>query len=363
MMGNFNSPRSLLIIIVVFCVVLSCYYNTLTSSEAITNDRTSSVEIQNAVITAKDREMQEKRWWKEKANAEKPVLEARIVRDYQNREPLDAPYVLHHFDEQGNITKHVEKPHLFIHVAKTAGSTLSSVFKRSERPSKFLHTWAHPKLQDMPNVATKDSVFGHFRFGLHYYFNRSCTYMTVLREPIDRVVSHYYYHIQHKKDPGHAFAMNRTFEEWIRDSPAANNEQTRVLSGQRSQFNITESTLDMAEYHMRQFAVVGLTEHYHETLFLLKYIAGLKVTRYRAVNKGVKRPKVADVPEETIELIKKANWADIQLYNLAVEIYTKQIELMPPQFFQELDDFNKLMVKKKPSLLSEPKVTPQRNLN
>eukprot|EP00026_Physarum_polycephalum_P005441 Phypoly_transcript_05475.p1 GENE.Phypoly_transcript_05475~~Phypoly_transcript_05475.p1 ORF type:complete len:375 (+),score=19.68 Phypoly_transcript_05475:39-1163(+) len=353
------NTRRLFLVIVGFCVVLSLHYFSLTRSSEILPNQPHSDKV--ILTDSQSLDLQEKarleaKIWKEKAQAEKPILEARIRKDYENRTPLPFPYITHTFDENGNITKPIKKPYLFLHVAKTAGSTLSSVFKRSERPSKFSHTWAHPKLQDMPKMATKDIVFGHFRYGLHYYFNRTCTYMTVLRDPIDRVVSHYYYHIQHKKDPGHLFAMNRTFEEWIRDSPAANNEQTRVLSGMRSEFNISERTLDMAMYHMRTFAVVGLTEKYHETLMLLKHIAGLTVTRYRPINKGVKRPKLADVPPETVELIKKHNWADIELYKLAKEIFEKQIEQMPDKYFADLEEFERVMSKKKPSTITRPKL-------
>ncbi len=48
---------------------------------------------------------------------------------------------------------------------------------------------------------------------------------------------------------------------------------------------------------MRRMAVVGLTERYHETLMMLKYVAGLTIVKYRSINKGVKRPKLADVPQ------------------------------------------------------------------
>lgn len=331
-----------------FCVILTIYYFNLTSGE-VTDHRIASDArpTENQLLSDKERKEAEKRYWHEKSQSEKVVLERRIVEDYKKRTPLEVPYITHTFNEDGNITVPLKKPFLFLHLAKTAGSTLSSVFKRSERPTKFTHTWAQPKMQDMPNIANKDTVFGHFRYGLHYYFNRSCTYMTVLRDPIDRVVSHYYYHLQHKKDPGHAFAMNRTFEQWIKDSPAGNNEQTRQVSGLRSQFNLTDEMFDIASYHMRQMAVVGLTEKYHETLIMLKYIAGSKITRYRAVNRGVKRPKLDQVPPETIELIKKHNWADIKLYELGKEIFEKQLEAMPPSYHTDLAEFNKLMVSRK----------------
>lgn len=58
---------------------------------------------------------------------------------------------------------------------------------------------------------------------------------------------------------------------------------------------------------------------------------------------------------QIVELIKKHNWADIKLYELAKEIFEKQLELMPSSFGKDLEDFEKLMSKKKryhnPSLI------------
>ncbi len=34
---------------------------------------------------------------------------------------------------------------------------------------------------------------GHMPFGLHKYLLNSSVYLTVLREPIERVISHYYF--------------------------------------------------------------------------------------------------------------------------------------------------------------------------
>lgn len=48
-----------------------------------------------------------------------------------------------------------------------------------------------------------------------------------------------------------------------------------------------------------------------------------------------------------MELIKKHNWADIELYKLGKEIFEKQIEQMPDSFFDDLEAFKKLMSKKK----------------
>jgi len=171
--------------------------------------------------------------------------------------------------------------------------------------------------------------------------------MTVLRDPVDRVISHYYFHRQNEGDPGHILAVNHTFEEWLQLSPAGNNDQVRYISGISTQFHVTNRTLDLALHHLRGMAVVGLTERYHETLFLLKYIAGLRVTRYKSVNKGRRRPSLDEVPPETVELIKKHNWADIELYRLGKEIFEKQISAMPKSFFADVEDFNRQMTRPK----------------
>lgn len=335
-----NSARLLFLLACGFGVALFMFYLSFTINMA-DPDAEMKLLLQNERYLEKQREA-----------AEKIRIEGKVWEEYENWLMLNqtSQIRVRTFRSDGNITRHPKKPFLFVHVPKTAGSTLSSVFKRNERPSRFLHTWAQPHLYDMPKVAAKDTVFGHFRYGLHFYFRRNCTYMTVLREPVDRVVSHYYFHIQHKKDPGHAFAMNHTFEEWVRESPSGNNEQTRMISGIRSEFNITRKTLDMAKHHLMEMAVVGLTEKYQETLMLLKYIAGFNIVKYRAINKGVKRPKTADVSKKTIELIKKHNWADLELYDLAKEIYDAQVAAMPPAFQKDLDNFEKLMKKKKPKL-------------
>ena len=41
---------------------------------------------------------------------------------------------------------------------------------------------------------------------------------------------------------------------------------------------------------------------------LLKHIAGLNIARYRPVNKGVKRPKLADVPPDILIVILNLNF-------------------------------------------------------
>src|SRR5690606_35587137 len=42
-------------------------------------------------------------------------------------------------------------------------------------------------------------IQGHTNFGIHQYLSQPCTYITFLRHPVSRVVSHYHY-VQRQPD-------------------------------------------------------------------------------------------------------------------------------------------------------------------
>ncbi len=78
-------------------------------------------------------------------------------------------------------------------------------------------------------------LFGHFSFGAHRLFrDRSPQYATVLRQPVDRVVSLYHHHLRIGNTALHEL-LNRekyTIEDFVSAcvSPETNNEMVRALS-------------------------------------------------------------------------------------------------------------------------------------
>lgn len=229
----------------------------------------------------------------------------------------------------------IGRPLLFLHIPKTAGSTLGQIFKNNVEPNKYYHFWSHPRLNELNIlVSAKETYFGHFRYGLHYYLNDSTIYYaTMLREPVDRVISYYHFHLQDPEDPAHEFAMTHSFEEWLEQSQAAQNEMTKCLSGIRSEFNPSQKTFEMAKHHLRNMAFVGLTERFEESLVLMKFYFGFTNLKFQSTKVGRKKPE--KLSDEVIEKIKQKNEMDIELYKMAKEIFEEQMLSVGDHLLQE----------------------------
>jgi len=225
-----------------------------------------------------------------------------------------------------NNTKSLERPFIFIHLPKTGGTTLSIIARRNEKPWSFKQFWNFIKRTDVPTLAQyrTGTIYGHFGYGAHLLFKNKtkATYITFMRDPIDRVISHYYYHKTERNDPNYEFASKHTLEEWVQLSKHAINKQTQLISGLVTH-PANNYSLEIAIQHLNNFGFIGLTEKFDESLFLMKYYLGWDLLTYVTRKQTRMKPKTSEIPKNTIELIKKANWMDIILYDLAKKKVSK----------------------------------------
>jgi len=61
-------------------------------------------------------------------------------------------------------------------------------------------------------------IRGHIKFGLHNYLFQPNKYITILQDPIERMVSWYYFLLQDKKSVGYQRFVTRStgFEDFVR---------------------------------------------------------------------------------------------------------------------------------------------------
>ena len=160
-------------------------------------------------------------------------------------------------------------------------------------------------------------------FGLHAILPQPATYITVLRDPVDRVLSSFYFMRGYKLQPLYwKFRFeNWSLEDFARRSPREN-LQCKILAGAEYRTPCTAEIYETAKENLlRHFSVVGFSERFEETLALMKLRFGWKLQRYSSFNVSRKRPRKADVPRSTLDLISEKNSFDISLYDYAAKLF------------------------------------------
>lgn len=244
---------------------------------------------------------------------------------------------------------------IFVHIPKTGGTTLERLIKRQYEPkSLFLFNRTAESLaqfRKLTEAEKKNIKFlqGHWRFGLHKEFPQPCTYMTILRDPIERVISLYHYILRTPENPAHKeiTSKNMSLKEYASSGvTSVDNNQTRLLSTAESVSGYRPCSPEMLESAKKNlqddFAVVGLMERYNETLILLKRTFNWKTPFYVKANVAKKRPLKEDIDKDTIKIIEKYNELDIELYKYGQQRFEELLSQSGYSYNLELKQFNLL---------------------
>src|SRR6185295_12324969 len=92
------------------------------------------------------------------------------------------------------------RPLIFLHIPKAAGTTLQDFILRHYKPGgkAFRFTGHQDQLNALAAMTEAErneiDVFaGHVHFGIHEKLSEPATYLTMLRDPVERIISHYYH--------------------------------------------------------------------------------------------------------------------------------------------------------------------------
>jgi hypothetical protein len=227
---------------------------------------------------------------------------------------------------------------IFVHLPKCGGTTLNRLIEWEYPPSRVFSIdpsffrWSYRKLLRWSSERLgRMRVFqGHMPFGLHRRLPQEATYLTILRDPVDRGISEYYYALSRYVHPEHRTMKQLTLDQYVRLTPYAN-VQTKLLSGQDPGYDFLggecdDETLERAKDNLAtHFSLIGLTERFDETLALAKTLFGWKVENYASFNVTRGRPKKEEIPGEIRSVIADRYHYDVQLYEYAVTLFDRAI--------------------------------------
>jgi len=237
---------------------------------------------------------------------------------------------------------------IFIHIPKTAGSTLRPIMDRHYprhviRKLDFLPRDLDAFLKLPEQARSQIRVLqGHFPFGLHEQLAVPADYVTILRDPVDRIISMYYW-IQ----GNHEHVLNKLVRSMslkdFADSgfEITTNHQTSLISGLIA--NPENNAFAIARSHLEsEITAFGLNERFDESLLLFKKRLGWKHIFYSRRNVTKSRPRRSEVPASVLEIIQRHNSLDLKLYEFAREKFDGAIRDLGPSFQDEVRRFQGL---------------------
>jgi hypothetical protein len=266
---------------------------------------------------------------------------------------------MHDSDPEDNALK--TKALLFLHIHKTAGTTLHRIIEREYNPFQVytiegrMIEWSINHFKKLPQQrrAALRVVKGHMSFGLHEFLPQPSTYITFLRDPVERSISSYYYAKGNPLNPFHKRIAREKIDlpTFLDLTPWNNNLQCKALGGvDRREFRPLDLFMEMArpgaippdpgvdrwssartlqkaqENLTRYFSFIGLTERFTESLVLLKHLFGWKLSSYSSYRISRNRPKRESLDSAILAAVEKRNQFDRALYEFGKKIFDDSLD-------------------------------------
>jgi hypothetical protein len=169
-------------------------------------------------------------------------------------------------------------------------------------------------------------IKGHLANEIFEYVNPKCLKVTILREPIDRIVSHYFFVKRRKNHYLHEEVITKdlSLKEYAESdlSDELRNWYVQHFSGMSSTevMEKPELALESAKIGLAQYDLIGFLDEYELFMKRLISLANLqKELKLSVHNRTENRPRLDQITSETVEVIKSVNNLDCELYQWAHE--------------------------------------------
>jgi hypothetical protein len=269
----------------------------------------------------------------------------------------------------------------FVHIPRTGGGTFSSAisknYSRLQGPGNYQRNPEATRtgVERIGREGIKKAVGDHVPYGLYLqYLPADTRYVTILRDPVDRVLSHYHFHAQAGRTPERGAGKLRntwtellnlerlereggeqeiaiepdaevTLEEGLRRKiPIYDNFMTRFLWGGESLFGeLPPDAAERAKENISKFWFVGIRERLDDSIVLLGRQLGVGLMPYHLRHVSQRRPQLGETPDQLRQLVAEHNAMDVELYRFARERFEASAPA-PGDLAKDVEELKQLSV-------------------
>lgn len=237
---------------------------------------------------------------------------------------------------------------LFLHIQKTAGSLIVNLARSAYGLNEvvsyadYLNGWVNTGLngivdargQSPESFSTKLFVSGHFGFDFARPLLRDRYTFTFLRDPVERVLSYYYFCLTRDPQEYKIYRLTQTvtLDQFLMlglENPSVkaciwNNQVWQLANGYGSSNGrdissfSPEEMLELAIRHLDEFSYIGFAETFEEDRdHILKALGIVPPQEKIVLNANPGRPTVKDLPPSTLKLLDELTHLDRVLYEVA----------------------------------------------
>ena len=229
--------------------------------------------------------------------------------------------------------------YIFNHIPKTGGITLLTICRRNLAAAEVSPHLTEHEIRLIPAARFEHFtlVVGHFSILTQTGFCRSRYSMTLLRDPILRIVSAYtYWRMAAERNPVTSKAKELSFGDFVRyfiDSPAiVQNPYIYHFAGIGRDFPRypadASSLLAAAKDNLAAFDFIGICEEFERSARLLCDELGWHLpTPIPHENRTSSGDTLGGIDPQTMEMLRDYNRLDLELYDYGVKLFHAREEM------------------------------------
>lgn len=228
------------------------------------------------------------------------------------------------------VHKNVNVKYIFLHIEKTAGTSLVDYMRNSVGKKNFYYT--RPELLNDPDKVKLEldhytALAGHIQYDQINKNYPDAFKITFLRDPIERMISFYYFVKEGPEtvDPITVKSKSMDFFEFLEYCEECNdrrfvNGMTYKLANDCKE----ESRLDSAKENLKKMDFIGLQEYFDDSLAMLSSQTGWKPVEVAPTSNITKqKSSKSELSSKIIDKIVELNKDDIELYKYGLNLFEK----------------------------------------